>query len=181
MVEEEKKPMKLIEAMKRLKLLEKRMSGNVENITKYASQLSHEKLYFNTPDEQTKEVSGLIQSTHDLVWEYMRLKTNIDHTNLRTVVMIKGDQYTLAQLLLMKRKMVAVLRDSYQALNNRAAESRMHRSTIVPEGVPVSIITFFDERDKNVQLLHWMELESEIDARLEVINATTDLLELSEN
>jgi len=181
MTEEEKGPMKLIEAMKRLKLLEKRMAGNWENITKYASQLSHEKLYFNTHEEQTKEVSGIIQSTHDLVWEYMRLKANIDYTNLRTVVTIKGKEYTIAQLLLMKRKMVAVLKSSYQALNSKSAESRMHRTVAVPDGSSVSVITFFNEREKNVQLLYWMEVESEIDARLEVVNATTDLLEMPEN
>ena len=173
-------PLKLVEAMKRLKLLEKRMSGNWENITKYSSQLSHEKLVFNTAEEQSREVDALVQSTNDLVWEYMNLKAKIDYTNLYTRVTIRGREYTLAQMLLMKRKLIAVLKSTCQALNSKAAESRLHRAAGLSDGTPISVLTFFDEKKKNADLLYWMEVENEIDSKLEVVNATTDLLEIPE-
>ena len=52
--------MKLVEGMKHLKLLEKRMQSNSDRITTYSAMVSNEKLYFNSDTDQQKEINSLI-------------------------------------------------------------------------------------------------------------------------
>jgi len=86
--------------------------------------------------------------------------------------------YTIAELLIMKRSMCNVMIHTYASLKPDLAANRLSKigmSTGDKERKP-HVIRLYDEREKNEKLDEWMTLKSEIDGRLEVVNAVTDLL-----
>lgn len=166
----------ITEAMKGLKVLEKRMMSNVRDIEQYSSKVSTEKAHFESDRAQTQEVQKLIQSNMDLQVEYRRLKKNIDYTNLMVEVEFDGVKYTIADLLLLKRKLGQQILMTFRALNERRAEQRLRGAPTI-EGKAPFIERMYDEREKNEEIRKWQNLLDNIDIRLETVNATTDLIE----
>ncbi|KKL89595.1 hypothetical protein LCGC14_1913140 [marine sediment metagenome] len=116
--------MKSIEAMKRLRVIEKRIGGNSSSITLYSSSVSTEKPLYETESNQRAEVASLIQSNKDLLTEYLGLKRKIEETNLRTIVEIGGIEYAISDLLIIKRKMANLMVRTYRALNEEQGDKR---------------------------------------------------------
>jgi len=50
----------IIEGMKRLRVIKKRMANNIEGVNKYAAIVSNERPMFGSEDEQKKEVKQII-------------------------------------------------------------------------------------------------------------------------
>lgn len=172
---EEKREIMLVEAMKRLRVIEKRMTENCENITTYSSMLSTERPLFESEEAQKKKVKSLAQSNKDLLDEYLTLKKQIETTNLMTEVEINGIKYRISDLLVIKRKLAKMMMHTYRAMNKSSAEGRLHR-TRSPEGQTPSVVTLYSEEERSKSLRMWQELYDNIDSRLEVVNATTPLL-----
>jgi len=166
--------MKIIEAMKELKLIEKKLERNNDLIGKYSAQLSNERIYFGTKDAQEKEVKSLIQSSHDMVDNYIKLKLLVETTNLATKVELMGKKYTLAELLIHKRKTARMMINSFDSLTDNHAKSSLR---MLPSADKISVERFYSESFKNENMRSWQDFYESIDARLEVVNATTDLVE----
>ena len=173
------KTMMLIEGMKRLKVIEKRMQSNMHDITRYSSGIDTEKEAFGSEAGQKKEVSGLIQSNTDLMEEYMKLKLRVDHTNLQTVVNLEGTDRCLTEWLILKRKMARMMEYTFEALNEQTGSMKLRETMRITntEKQPV-LRRYYDEEEKNKKLRVWQDTYNAIDSRLEVINATTPLLDL---
>jgi len=173
--------MMIIEGMKRLRVIKKRMASNIDSVNKYAAIISSERPMFGSEDEQKKEVKEIIQSNLDLLREYLKLKKRIERTNLQTVVEIGGVEYTISDLLILKRELVQLVVNTYDALNVNQAQMRLnsmrHHVPTGQQGETPRINHMFDEKEKNEQLRKWQDLYDNIDSRLEVINATTTLLD----
>ena len=168
--------MMLIEAMKELKVIEKKMTKNCASITEYAACPDNERLPFGDKAAQAKEVRGLIQSNGDLLQRYLELKKKIERTNLETVVEVNGVRYTISDLLVLKRKLAKQMVQTYNALNDGQARNKvaqMRRGQGEKEPI---VEKFYDERDKVAGIREWDDLYHAIDSRLEVINATTPLI-----
>jgi hypothetical protein len=168
--------MKLIEAMKELKLVEKRMEKNIEQITQYSSGLSNEKEIFGSEQKQIDEVKSLLQANVDLFNRYLYLKRSIERTNLETKVEFSVGTYSISELLVIKRRLQHGVINTFKALNTQSAEARM-RTIKIPDNVEVKVVRYYREEEKNLLLKSWMEFFENIDGRLEVVNATTDLIE----
>ena len=168
--------MKIIEAMKRLRVIEKRMESNRLAVSEYASKLSTEMPRFKTKEEQEKTVKSLIQSNEDLCVEYLKLKRAIEKTNLETYVELGGRKYSIADLLVIKRKMAGTMIHTYRALNDSAAQARL-RTAPKYDGETPKVEILYDEKSKLENLGRWQDLVDVTDSRLEVINATRDLLD----
>ncbi len=92
-----------------------------------------------------------------------------------TVVTIKDIKDTIAGHLYRKRRLAPEKRDWYRALNTKNAESRIRRIGIADKDIhPVRM---YDETVKNNNLREIMDYIMECDSELEVINATTELIE----
>jgi hypothetical protein len=169
--------MKLIEAMKDLKVILKKMDKNIELISEYAAVPDNERLHFLTKDSQSKEIKALIQSNTDLLKHYLKLKQQIEMTNLKTVVEINGENYTIAEMLVLKRVLAKIMVNTYGALNDKKAKQKL---MAIPASVKneksIMIEKFYNEADKNNGQRFWDDLYHTIDSRLEVINATTELI-----
>ena len=169
--------MKIIEGMKRLRVIEKRMESQKSAITEYASKLSTEMPRFRTIEEQKKEVAALVQSNNDLCSEYLRIKRSIEYTNLKVPVEILGKEYKISELLVIKRKLANMMIGTYRALNTTGAQVRLKSAPKFDDETP-KVESLYDERTKLDNIRKWQDLNDAIDSRLEVINATTDLIEM---
>lgn len=164
--------MKIVEAMKELKLIEKKMDKNNNSIQKYSSQPSNERPYFQDENSQRKEIKNLVQSNIDLLNNYLELKKRIEKTNLETEVEFDGRKYTVSELLVLKRRLSKIMIDTFDSMNDTNARQNMMRVT----DNTIKIERFYDEREKNEGLRKWQDFYDNIDSRLEVVNATTDII-----
>jgi hypothetical protein len=172
------KAMMLVEGMKTLRVIEKKMGDNQADIQRYASQVSSERPYFETEDKQKSEVKKLVQSNTDLLKRYLALKQRIEYTNLVTIVEMNGENYSLSELLVIQRKLAAMMFATYSALNDNQGNARL-RNTPAQQGVPAPhVVRFYNEEEKREGARKWQDLMNNIITRLEVINATTPLLDL---
>ncbi len=169
--------MKIIEGMKELKLLRKKMNKNRELIQKYASQVSTEKTYFESKQAQTKEVKSLLQSNADMCATYMALKVKIEKTNLATEINFKNKTHTISELLMYKRVLGTEIIQTYKSLNSQAGDHSLRSRFAGVSGKDAQIERFYSESEKNEQLEYWSDFIDSIDGRLEVVNATTDLID----
>lgn len=174
--------MKLIEGMKKLKVLAKKMDSNSERIQQYASAPSNEKPLLGSDSEQVAQVTQLAQANKDLLAEYLHLKKRVDETNLQTTVTIGKDSYKLADLLTLRRGMLKKMQTTFIAMNDNNAESRIRslgaRVGTAAGGETIRVVRFYNETEKYAKLQEWQTLGDDIEQRLEVINATTELVTL---
>jgi hypothetical protein len=168
--------MKIVEALKKLRVIEKRMASNSEQISEYCSKVTTEMPRFPSVDEQKKEVKALIQSNQDLMTMYLQLKRAVEHTNLTIKVEIGGKKYSLADLLVIKRKMARSMINTFSSLNDHKAQQRMRFAPQFDDKKP-QVELLYSEREKLDGLRKWQDLYDNIDSRLEVLNATLDLAE----
>jgi regulator of replication initiation timing len=174
--------MKLIEGMKKLRVLEKKIARNTERISQYASAPSNEKPTFGTEQEQKKQVKELVQANVDLTTEYLNLKQRVDMTNLTTVVNIGKRTYKLSDLLVLRRGLAKLMEKTWHSLSTEYGDRRlssMRGNVVLQAGEKQPfVVKIYDENDKFEQLQDWQSLQDEIEQRLEVINATTQLVTL---
>jgi len=168
--------MKVVEGMKTLKILEKRMKANCQNITRYASMVNTEKALFENEAKQEQEVRSLVQSNVDLMTEALKLKKQIELTNLRTTVQIGNEKFTISDLLFIKHKMGDAMLATFYAMNDTEGNKRLRNAPTL-EGKTPQVRRFYKEETRIEGLKKWQELLDNINIRLEVINATTDLIE----
>jgi len=172
--------MMVTEAMKRLRLIEKKMTNNAASIQRYASMVSTEKPYFDNEDKQKSEIKSLIQSNQDLVEEYLKLKQQIEYTNLFTLVEMGGRKYSISELLVIKRRLAQKMLHTFNSLNRTEGDSRLnsYRMQNASTGQTPHVVRYYREEDKNEGLKVWQDLYDNIESRLEVINATAPLMSL---
>ena len=172
--------MMIVEALKKLRIIEKKMNENTRDIQQYASQVSTERPYFETEEKQRNTIKQLIQANTDLMKNYLDLKNRIDYTNLMVEVEMDGDKFTIAQLLIIQRKLAAMMFATYNALNDNEGNSRLRSVSHMAQAGEKQphVIRFYKEEEKREQRRKWQDLMNNITTRLEVINATTPLLDL---
>jgi len=173
------KAMMIVEGMKTLRIIEKKMTSNTSDIQQYASQVSTERPLFETEDKQKRTIRELIQANVDLMKRYLHIKARIEFTNLMTQIEMDGDTYSISELLVIQRKLAAMMFATYNALNDTQGQSRLRMSS-QPQvaGDTPHVVRFYKEEDKREHKRKWQDLMNNITTRLEVINATTPLLDL---
>lgn len=167
----------ITEGLKKLRLLDKRMAKNCEEIEKYSSLLSNEKPIFDTEAKQREEVAKLIQSNTDLEREYCSIKSRVDYTNLVTYVQIDDENRTIHSWLIVLRKTGQRLIQTYRSLSTSEANRNQNRFRTDKDSLTPTVIRLYDENDKRAGQRKWEDLTAgkTIEGRLEVVNATTEL------
>lgn len=170
--------MKLIQAMKKIKDLKIKADDLKDKVAKHCADLTIETAVY--PD-QRGTVSGWIQAHGDILKEILSLRTAIQRTNLATEVTIElsGQQITktVAEWIHRRRDLAGMQMAIWGALSDRNLKE--HNLQTVQGGpvTEVRIRRYFDpvERDRN--LAAFRSEPGTIDAHLEIVNATTDLIE----
>jgi hypothetical protein len=172
------KAMMIIEGMKTLGIVEDKMEKNTKDIQRYASQVSTERPLFETEEKQKKTIRELTQSNVDLMQRYLGLKTRVEYSNLMTTVEMGGNTYSISELLVIQRKLAAMMLGTYNALNDTEGQNRMRHISQPQSGETPRVVRYYREEDKRDQQQVWQDLIDNITSRLEVINATSPLLDL---
>lgn len=174
--------MKIIEGMKELSLISKKLTVIKENLSKYSSLLSCEKPIFDSEQEQRDEILKLIQSGKDLITRWIYIKTAIEHTNLITRIKVCGKRLTIAEALHWKRSMCQELEALYKCLTNTQSCAKLNNMMrgITSLDNPITIVAMYDEKKKNEWINEHTEFIGSIDSTLEITNAITELIDVSD-
>lgn len=153
--------MKLIEAMKELKLIIKKMESNNDQVVKLSSILSNEKpLVGSSIEDQKKEVNALIQSNEDLFDNYLKLKLAIEKTNNATSITINNKTLTITERLAFRRNASEASR-IFLLVNTSAAQGRLSR--INNSDKTIEVLPCFDEKIVNTKKMEMIDILGKID------------------
>jgi len=169
--------MKLIEALKQIKDLEKKADDLREKVAKNSAHLNIE-----TPTyaDQRKQVKQWIQSHADILKEILRLRIAIQKTNLATDVVIelegKAVTKSIAEWIHRRRDLANDEVKAWRGLTDRnLKEGTMKQSNDQP--VEVKIVRCYEPEERDQKIYNLESEPSIIDGKLEIVNAVTDLLE----
>ena len=169
--------MKLIQAMKKCKDLAIKAEDLRGKIGNHCADLSIESPVY--PDQRRK-VDEWLQGHSDILKEIMALRVAIQRTNLATEVTIElgGKQVTkcIAEWIHRRRDLCELERQAWIKLTDRGLIDQYLQTVKDGPQTEVKVRRYYDPetRDKSVEL--YRSEPSVIDATLEVVNATTDLL-----
>lgn len=170
--------MKIIEAMKRVKLNKEKIADLQKKIGLNCAALS-----FETPlygEAQRSTVDGWLQSCNDLAQENVALLVAIARTNLVTPVTItlgeKQVTKTISEWIWRRREYAALDALTWTTLGDRNLREGKGTNSQGAE-VDVKIVRFFDATVRDEKLAVYRSEPHVIDAAMEVVNATTELVE----
>lgn len=171
--------MKLIQAMKQIKDLLKKAEDLRAKIRDNSAFLNIETPPYG--EAQPMQIENWLQAHHDLVREIERLRLAVQRTNLATSVTIElgGKQVTkpLAAWVHRRRDLSRFEMGAWGELTDRKLKETDIQSSQAGPVTQIRIRRFYDPavRDRNIEL--YRSEPSIIDGTLEVVNATTDLIE----
>lgn len=169
--------MKLIEALKKTKDLQ-RKAEDLRDLIK--GNCARSTLESDRYPDQAKKVSGWLQAHSDILKEILSLRVAIQKTNLETEVLIEigGKKITksIAEWIHRRRDLSGLDMTAWSCLTDRNIKEGTASG---PSGdvIEIKIIRFFDPSERDTKRELYTSEPSIIDGRLEVVNATTDLLQ----
>lgn len=169
--------MKVVEAMKRVKLNKQKIADLQAKLKQVCANLSHETPLY--PDTSQK-VREWLQSCRDLSQENVRLLCAIARTNLATsaTICVGGQPVTktVAEWVWRRREYANLDLATWSCLTDRGLKEGQSNSTT---GVPfeIKIIRHYDPAKRDEMVAMFKAESYEINSALEVVNAITDLIE----
>lgn len=170
--------MKLIEALKLCKELTVKADDLRKKIAAHSAHLSIETPVY--PDQKL-QIRTWLQAHEGVTREIATLRFRIAKTNLATQVPITLGTTTISKSIVewvIRRRELAKFDElAWAALTDRSLKEQMIRPTPESPVTEVKIVRCYDpvERDTKIEL--YRSEPGVIDRTLEVVNATTDLLE----
>lgn len=173
--------MKIIEAMKQVQDLNRKADDLAKKIKQHSAYNTMEGPTYTDEKTQTSAVSGWLQSRTDVLREALDLQFRIQKTNVVTKVSIETKsgtvvERTIAEWIHRRRKYAQLERVGWAALTEKHVEvGKMKTSS--GELKEIKAILCYDPVRRD-EMLDCLDSEpSRIDARLEVVNAVTDLVD----
>jgi len=172
--------MKLIEAMKRVKLNKEKIADLQNKIQQNAANTT-----LDTPlyPEPRQKIDEWLQSCTDLSQECVRLVCAIQRTNLQTMAAIEVEPgltatHSIAAWVWRRREYSQLDLKTWASLGDRGIKEG-HMASTVPGQVPieVKIVRHYNPVLRDQKASMYRSEPSNIDAALEIVNATTDLVE----
>jgi len=173
--------MKIIEAMKKIKYLRKKVDDLALKINQNAADYSHEKSTYGTEEDQREQIKMWIQSAEDVITEILSLRVSIQRTNLETDCTIEVGGKTVTKSIaewIHRRRDLAGLNKSLWSSLNEGGRNQKHiayKDTTGEEKV-ASLRLYFDPAERDAKKDIYTEEPSLIDGALEVKNAVTELI-----
>ena len=171
--------MTIVEALKTKKRLNKKLEDLRKKISDYSAHLDSEKPVYGA--DQKARVQGWVQAHGDLVTKIEELSIAIQKTNLATQVEIqlggKPVKKSISQWILRRTSLAAHEQACHAALHDRNLRDTYVTAADGKTKLPVQVVRYFDpvERDRMVDVFR--HEPSMIDQKLEVVNATTQLVD----
>lgn len=171
--------MKLIEAMKKLKDLNVKAEDLRKKVSLNCADLSLETPLYGADQKAT--VDGWIQAHTDLMQEILKLRVQIQRTNLATDVTIalNGQRVTksIAEWIHRRRDLAKLDMDMWSKLGDRGLKEQNVQTSPGGPVTEIRVRRYYDPSVRDAKLELYRSEPSIVDATLEVTNAVTDLLE----
>lgn len=171
--------MKLIEALKLIKEQQKKAEDLRVKVRTFCADLD-----FETPTytDQRAQVTQWIQAHHDILKDILGLRLQIQRTNLATDVEIeiggKHVKKSIAEWVHRRRDLAELEMEMWRGLTDRNLKEG-HLPSSAPGGAQreVKLRRYYDPATRDTMLELFRSEPAVIDRTLEVVNATTDLVE----
>jgi hypothetical protein len=168
--------MKIIEGLKKIKELQRKAEDLRGKVGQYHVHMSTEQPVYGA--EQKATVQGWMQSHSDIMKEILDLRLAIQRTNLAVEVSIdlsgKSVTKSIAAWIHRRRDLAEMEAKMWGRLNDRGLTDKVIMST-QSEKMEVKVIRYYDPKERDNKLEEYTSEPHAIDARLEIVNATTDL------
>ena len=170
--------MKLIQAMKKCQDLAIKAEDLRGKVANHCADLTMET---PTYPDQRKKVTEWLQAHSDILKEILKLRVAIQRTNLANNVSIelggKQVEKSIAEWIHRRRDLAKLEQQAWSKLGDRGLKEQNVQTTPGGPVTEIRLRRYFDptERDEKVEL--YRSEPSIIDSTLEVVNATTDLIE----
>lgn len=169
--------MKIIEAMKKIKHLQEKAADLQAKVKQHCADLDYETPVY--PDQRA-QIAEWIQSHTDTVQEIARLRVAIQRTNLATEVSIQlGDRTatkTIAEWIHRRKDLAKLDLAMWGSLGDRGLREGMI-ATSTGGQKEVRIRRYFNPKERDEKMALYRQEPMLIDSTLEVVNATTELIE----
>lgn len=173
--------MKIIEAMKQIKDLQRKASDIRDNINKYHADLDVEAPTYGTPDDQKKIINGWLQAHSDIIKLIGDLRARIQKTNVLTPLVIElGDTKvtkTINQWLHRRKDLAALEVKCWSMLNDKGIQPSYQSKKTTGDVIEAKIRRYYDPKERDTKIDLYKSEPLKIDGALEVVNAITDLVE----
>lgn len=170
--------MKIIEAMKRVKQNEEKIIDLQAKIAANCANLSVETSPYG--EKAPSKIEEWSQGCDDLSQENIRLLTAIQRTNLATEVAIvlgeKNVTKNIAEWVWRRRKYAMTDYTTWSRMTDRGLKEGVIKQSTGQE-LNVKIVRHYNTEKRDAMMAMYRAEPHVIDAALEVINATTDLIE----
>jgi hypothetical protein len=173
---------KIIEAMKKIKDMTQKADDLRTKVVLHSADLDYETPTYGTEQDQRAQVDSWIQAHHDLLREILHLRVAIQRTNLATGVAIelngKAVTKTIAEWIHRRRDLAGLERAMWIGPMHKAQGLREGTvTTSAGEKREVRIRRYYDPKTRDERDEQFRSEPLQIDSTLEVVNATTELLE----
>lgn len=169
--------MKIIEGMKEIKNLERKVQDLMEKLKQYSANYDFEN---PTYPDQLGMMNSWLQSIHDTIKEATRLRLAIQKTNLDVIVPIELGgvkvDHSIAEWIIRRRMYAALQEKAWMQLTDKGLKDGNIKSTS-GEIQAMKVRRYYDPALKDKKVEEYRSEPSIIDRTLEVVNATTDLKE----
>jgi hypothetical protein len=173
--------MKLIEALKKIKDLQRKADDLRSKISQFCADMETDTPVYKTPEEQTKQIAGWLQAHGDIIKEIESLRIGIQKTNLETNVAIEvvdGKRVTksIAAWIHRRKDLAKADAAAWLALTHRGLLPRAYAEKQGGEVTKVyQVRKYYDQKERDQKVEEYASEPSRIDAALEIVNAVTDL------
>jgi hypothetical protein len=169
--------MKIIEALKETKELQRKAEDLRKKVAQHSAHLNYETPVY--PD-QKKQVREWIQAHSDIVKKILELRIAIQRTNLVTPVTIevggKAVTKTIAEWIHRRRD----LADEELAMWKSLTDKNLKEGTAKQSNeqtIEVKIVRCYDPEERDNKMDIYSSEPTTVDAKLEIVNAVTDLID----
>lgn len=170
--------MKLIEAMKKIKELQIKVSDLKGKIGNYCSDLDFETPLYGA--DQKAQIDQWLQAVSDILKEILKLRIAVQKTNLASSVTIElGEKQitkTIAEWIHRRRDLALSEMELWQKLGDKNLKEGIVK-TSAGDTKEVKIRRYFDPVTRDIKIDLFRSEPSKIDSILETVNAVTDLIE----
>lgn len=169
--------MKIIEALKQIKDLKRKAEDLRDKVQKNCALAN-----FETPlyPDQKRQVQEWIQAHHDVLKEALRLRTAVQRTNLEVEVAIevggKSVTKSIAEWIHRRRDLAAEELRMWQGLTDRGIREGIGKGP-AGDALEIKVVRFYDPTVRDNMIAQFSDEPSIIDAKLEIVNAITDIIE----
>ncbi len=169
--------MKIIEALKQIKDLVRKSDDLRKKITQHSAYVNIETPVYA---DQKGQVSEWVQAHTDILKEILRLRYAIQKTNITTQVTIElgGKQVTksVAEWIHRRRDLATLEGEAWKKLTDRNLKEGTGMNSM-QQPMEVKIVRCYDPKERDNKIAVLDSEPSLVDAKLEIVNAVTDLIE----